>query len=215
MSVSRKKTVISELKKYNKEIKKDIRYDKYCKMAATPYAFYRGTDHLYWRDFSKDRGSKKFSTLKTRTWLQGDLHAYNFGTFKNDKGELVYGLNDFDEAVISDYQYDVWRMAVSLILIARENGKSAKSDEKKFVATFADSYLKQLKILSKNNKGEKIAYTSKQAGSPLKEFMKIIEEKNLITNQLSDAGQEKEEVKGGLREPAGSSQSLQAIIQHQ
>ncbi|MCI5211573.1 MAG: DUF2252 domain-containing protein, partial [Candidatus Electrothrix sp. ATG2] len=183
MSVSRKKTVISELKKYNKEIKKDIRYDKYCKMAATPYAFYRGTDHLYWRDFSKDRGSKKFSTLKTRTWLQGDLHAYNFGTFKNDKGELVYGLNDFDEAVISDYQYDVWRMAVSLILIARENGKSAKSDEKKFVATFADSYLKQLKILSKNNKGEKIAYTSKQAGSPLKEFMKIIEGKKTKTRE--------------------------------
>ncbi|MCI5146288.1 MAG: DUF2252 domain-containing protein, partial [Candidatus Electrothrix sp. AR3] len=179
----RKNFIIAELKAYNKGIKKNIRYDKYCKMAVTAYAFYRGTDHLYWSDFSNGRGSKTFSTPKTKTWLQGDLHAYNFGTFNNNDGDLVYGLNDFDEGVIADYQYDIWRMAVSLILIARENGKSAKSDEKKIVLTFAESYLKQLNKLCKSDKEEEVVYTAKKTASPLKDFMQEIDRKNSAQRQ--------------------------------
>jgi uncharacterized protein (DUF2252 family) len=177
MSKKRKKFVISELKDYNKGIDKDTLKLKYCKMAATAYAFYRGTDHLYWADFSSEWGSKKFCSPKTKIWLQGDLHAYNFGTFTNDMGELVYGLNDFDEGVIADYQYDVWRMATSLILIARENGKSKKSDEKDLVWTFAQSYLKHLYRLCKNVQEKKVVYTTNQTISPLKDFMKEIDRK--------------------------------------
>ena len=159
MNTSRKEFVISQLEAYNKDLKTKSRNEKYCKMAATAYAFYRGTDHLYWSDFSNGRRPKKFSTPETKTWLQGDLHAYNFGSFDNDDGDVVYGLNDFDEGVIADYQYDVWRMATSLILIARENGKSNKSDEEDFVLTFAKSYLKQLDKLRGRDKEDKIAYT--------------------------------------------------------
>ncbi|MGK7895138.1 MAG: DUF2252 domain-containing protein [Xenococcus sp. (in: cyanobacteria)] len=178
MKTSRKEFVIDELKSYNQDINKKIRNDKYCKMAATAYAFYRGTDHLYWSDFSNGRGSKKFSTPKTKTWLQGDLHAYNFGSFNNDDGKVVYGLNDFDEGLIADYQYDLWRMATSLILIARENGKSKKSDEKDYVLTFAKSYLKQLHKLRSSDQEEKIAYTIKKTSSPLRDFIEEVDQDN-------------------------------------
>ncbi|MGB5712191.1 MAG: DUF2252 family protein, partial [Waterburya sp.] len=183
MKNSRKKFVISQLKAYNKDIKTKIRKEKYYKMAATAYAFYRGTNHLYWSDFSNSRKLKKFSTPKTKTWLQGDLHAYNFGTFDNDDGDLVYGLNDFDEGVIADYQYDVWRIATSLILIARENGKSKKTDEEDLVLTFAKSYLKQLDKLRGSDKEEKIAYTIQNTSSPLKDFMKEVNRGNTEARQ--------------------------------
>ena len=74
---------------------------------------------------------------KTRTWLQGDMHAENIGSFENGIGELVYDLNDFDDAVIADYQFDVWRMAVSLQLVARRNGIAGDTA----VGAFAKSYL--------------------------------------------------------------------------
>ena len=162
MGTSRKNHVISENKAYNKNIKKEIRCKKYCKMADTAYAFYRGTNHLYWADFSNGKRPKEFSTPETKTWLQGDLHAYNFGTFNNDDDDLVYGLNDFDEGVIADYQYVVWRVATSVILIARENGKSKKNDERDLVLAFAKSYLKQLDKLRGSDKEEKIAIQSKK-----------------------------------------------------
>ncbi len=183
MKTSRQEFVISELKAYNKDIKTKYRNKKYCKMAATAYAFYRGTNHLYWSDFSNSRKLKKFSTPKTKTWLQGDLHAYNFGTFDNDDGDLVYGLNDFDEGVIADYQYDVWRIATSLILIARENGKLKKTDEEDLVLTFAKSYLKQLDKLRGSDKEEKIAYTILNTSSPLKDFMKEVNRGNTEARQ--------------------------------
>lgn len=183
MKTSRKDFVTSEIETYNKKLSDEILHEKYSKMAATVYAFYRGTNHLYWADFRKEKLFKKFSSPTTKTWLQGDLHAYNFGTFNNDDGDLVYGLNDFDEGVIADYQYDVCRMAISLILIARENGKSKKSDEKDLVLTFAKSYLKQLDKLRKSDQEEKITYTIKKASSPLKDFMEAVDKKNKKARQ--------------------------------
>lgn len=181
---NRKKFVISELESYNKEISKDIRYKKYCKMSVNDYAFYRGTAHLYWADFVNGKGSRKFSTAKTKIWVQGDLHAYNYGTFSNDAGELVYGLNDFDEGVISDYQYDIWRMATSLLLIARENCPSKKKDkdlvakfEKDLVVKFANAYLEQIDKICRNVKEKKVIYTARQTDAPLKCFMKEVKRK--------------------------------------
>ncbi len=85
--------------------------------------------------------------------------------------------------MIADYQYDVWRMATSLILIARENGKSKKTDEEDFVLTFAKSYLKQLDKLRGSDKEEKIAYTIQNTSSPLKDFMKEVDGGNTEARQ--------------------------------
>ena len=117
----RPSNVISALQEWNKDLTPCDREAKYCKMASAPLVFYRGTDHLYWADFVGDERLEQFGSHETRTWLQGDLHAYNFGSFDNHSGEVVFDLNDFDECIYADYQYDVWRMAVSIVLIARQN----------------------------------------------------------------------------------------------
>lgn len=81
---------------------------KFRKMAETPLAFYRGSAALFYADISQDRDP--FLNEKTsRVWIQGDLHAENFGTYMNSKGILVFDVNDFDEAYVAPFNWDVKR----------------------------------------------------------------------------------------------------------
>jgi uncharacterized protein (DUF2252 family) len=68
---------------------------KFRKMAATPFAFYRGSAGLFYADMAHE--DDPFSNEKTsRVWIQGDLHAENFGTYMNNQGVIVFDVNDFD-----------------------------------------------------------------------------------------------------------------------
>ena len=50
-------------------------------------------------------------------WIQGDLHAENYGTYMDSAGVLVFDVNDFDEAYLGHYTWDLQRMAASLALL--------------------------------------------------------------------------------------------------
>jgi hypothetical protein len=50
-------------------------------------------------------------------WIQGDLHAENFGTYMDGHGVLIFDVNDFDEAYIGHFTWDVTRFAASLALL--------------------------------------------------------------------------------------------------
>src|SRR5262249_36788594 len=43
----------------------------------------------------------------------GDLHLENFGTWRDAEGRLVWGVNDFDEAAVMPYAYDLIRLMAS------------------------------------------------------------------------------------------------------
>lgn len=168
--------VINALQKWNDGLFIKEREAKYCKMASAPLVFYRGTDHLYWADFAGDKRLTRFGNAETRTWLQGDLHAYNFGSFDNGRGKVVYDLNDFDETVYADYQYDVWRMAVSIVLVARQNDNElAMSQLEKVVDVFSQTYLDTLSSYRKK-KAKKIHFTQKNAYGNLDRFLKSVEQ---------------------------------------
>ena len=53
----------------------------------------------------------------SRVWIQGDLHAENYGTYMDSAGVLVFDVNDFDEAYLGHYTWDLQRMAASLALL--------------------------------------------------------------------------------------------------
>ncbi|NCG19373.1 MAG: DUF2252 domain-containing protein [Rhodobacterales bacterium] len=95
---------------------------KYCKMSESPYAFFRGTNHLWWTDLGEDERLLEFGNPQTATWIQGDAHVLNYGSFDDNLGNVVYDLNDFDEAVIFDHQMDVWRLATSMVLLSDQVG---------------------------------------------------------------------------------------------
>ncbi|MER7832250.1 DUF2252 domain-containing protein [Streptomyces sp. NPDC095602] len=86
------------------------------RMAATPFAFLRGAAGLMAYDLA--------GTPVTGVGAQicGDAHAANFGLYGDASGRLVIDLNDFDETVVGPWEWDVKRLAASLVLAGREAG---------------------------------------------------------------------------------------------
>jgi uncharacterized protein (DUF2252 family) len=80
----------------------------------------------------------------SRVWIQGDLHAENYGTYMNSAGVLVFDVNDFDEAYVGHFTWDLRRMAASLALLAFSKALSDQTVER-MATTYARSYLAQVR----------------------------------------------------------------------
>jgi uncharacterized protein (DUF2252 family) len=89
---------------------------RFRKMAAEPFAFYRGTACLFYADVG-ERDDPWADERTSRVWIQGDLHAENFGTYMNGRGVLVFDVNDFDEAYLGHFTWDLQRLAASVALL--------------------------------------------------------------------------------------------------
>src|SRR5919107_5966759 len=115
---------------------------KYRKMARDPHAFYRGSACLFDADvtamddlFVDDRTS--------RIWIHGDLHVENFGTYLSSEGVLVFDVNDFDEAYLGHFSWDVMRFAASLALTGWQKALP-EEDVRRLVGRYARGYLRQI-----------------------------------------------------------------------
>lgn len=115
---------------------------KYRKMALDPHAFYRGSACLFYCDVTGDRD--EWATHGTdRIWIHGDLHVENFGTYLNSDGRLIFDVNDFDEAYLGHFTWDLQRFAASLALLGWQ--KALPEDAiRKLIARYARSYLSQV-----------------------------------------------------------------------
>ena len=176
--------IVRAIAEFNQDISDQARRDKYCKMAASPYAFYRGTNHLYWMDFAWDWRLNRFGSHRTRTWVNGDCHAYNFGAYRVRDVGVVYGLNDFDEAIIADYQYDLWRLAVSLVLIAREHEHLKRSGQRKVVNALSQAYLDALRSFVGNRRADRTCYTVDNTHGRLRKLLARVKRKKSRRKQL-------------------------------
>ena len=83
------------------------------RMMASPFAFYRGAPAIMAADLSR--------TPSTGIHLQicGDAHLLNFGTFATPERNQIFDLNDFDETQIGPWEWDIKRLAASLVVAAR------------------------------------------------------------------------------------------------
>lgn len=174
-STSRSAHVMAEIEAANAGLSPADRTAKYCKMAAGPLPFYRGTNHLFWSDFAGDARLRAFADADTRIWVQGDLHTENYGAFEDDDGTVIYDLDDFDEAVIANYQWDVWRMAISVAMTAEENGFS-RTDIESLVDAFSESYLDTLADHAGNDGERSTSFTTDNTDWPLEDFLEEVEE---------------------------------------
>jgi uncharacterized protein (DUF2252 family) len=86
------------------------------RMAQSPFAFYRGAPLVMASDLSR--------TPSTGIKLQicGDAHLLNFGTYATPERNMVFDLNDFDETQVGPWEWDVKRLAASLVVAARTSG---------------------------------------------------------------------------------------------
>ena len=89
---------------------------KFRKMAADPFAFYRGSACLFYADM-RGLDDRWADERTSRVWIHGDLHAENFGTYMNAEGVLTFDVNDFDEAYVGQFSWDLRRFVASLALM--------------------------------------------------------------------------------------------------
>jgi uncharacterized protein (DUF2252 family) len=108
---------------------------KYAAMRRSPFAFLRGTCHLFWEDWPRN------SPLDTApmVWVCGDLHFENFGTYKGDNRLVYFDINDFDEAVLAPCTFDVTRFLTSL-LVATQMLRLGHPQARRLGKAFLDAY---------------------------------------------------------------------------
>jgi uncharacterized protein (DUF2252 family) len=93
---------------------------RYGRMAASPFAFFRGAAAV----MSADLAVTPVSGLQAQAC--GDAHLSNFGAFASPDRRLIFDLNDFDESLPAPWEWDVKRLSASFAIAARENGLKRK-----------------------------------------------------------------------------------------
>jgi uncharacterized protein (DUF2252 family) len=106
---------------------------KWAHMVASPFGFFRGAVPL----MAADLAPLPHTGLTAQ--LCGDAHVQNLGAFEAPDGRLIFDINDFDETIIGPWEWDVKRMAASLVLAGRDAGNSDKQCRIAVLA-FAGSY---------------------------------------------------------------------------
>ncbi|WP_395657976.1 DUF2252 domain-containing protein [Nocardioides sp.] len=115
---------------------------KYRTMATDPHAFYRGTACLFYADVTAEEDP--FCDERSgRIWVHGDLHVENFGTYLNSDGRLVFDINDFDEAYLGRFTWDLQRFAASLALVGWQKALP-EQDVRRLVGRYLRAYLAQV-----------------------------------------------------------------------
>jgi uncharacterized protein (DUF2252 family) len=102
---------------------------RYGRMLVSPFTFYRGAALIMAGDLAQ--------TPRSGLTVQccGDAHLSNFGVFASPERRLVFDLNDFDETLPGPWEWDVKRLAVSMLIAAINNRHAVKDQERAVLAT--------------------------------------------------------------------------------
>jgi uncharacterized protein (DUF2252 family) len=118
---------------------------KYERMLASPFGFFRGAVPVMAADLA----------LLPHTGIVnqicGDAHVRNLGAFAAPDGRLLFDINDFDETIRGPFEWDLKRLAASLVLAARETcaPNEKARDGEKAVLQFVASYRKLVDTLAR------------------------------------------------------------------
>jgi uncharacterized protein (DUF2252 family) len=139
-------------------------------MVASPFGFFRGAVPLMAADLAS------LPTTRITVQICGDAHIRNLGAFASPTGAVVFDINDFDETIPGPWEWDVKRLAASLVLSGREAGHS-DGECKEAVETFVTEYGKSVNHCSQLTILEIARYTVHRhiEAGPLPELLKKAE----------------------------------------
>ena len=126
------------LAKVNKGRVQKLLPEKHKRMRLSPFSFFRGAAVLMASDLATLRDTG------ITVQLCGDAHVRNLGAYAAPDGRLVFDINDFDETIPGPWEWDVKRLATSLVLAGRESGQSEWRCEES-VRAFVWSYRQHLR----------------------------------------------------------------------
>jgi len=111
---------------------------RYGRMRESPFAFFRGSAAVMAWDLSKTPATG------LRVQVCGDCHAANFGGFASPERRLLFDINDFDETLRAPWEWDIKRLAASVVLVSRELGMGGGRCGDA-VLTMAESYRQRMR----------------------------------------------------------------------
>jgi uncharacterized protein (DUF2252 family) len=109
------------------------------RMAASPFGYFRGAVPVMAADLAT------LPTTGILVQLCGDAHVRNLGAYAAEDGRLIFDINDFDETFRGPFEWDLKRMAASLVLAGRESsGKELLCE--RAVQRFVESYSERMRV---------------------------------------------------------------------
>jgi uncharacterized protein (DUF2252 family) len=111
-------------------------------MAQSPFSYFRGAAPVMAADLSV------LPNTGIEARLCGDAHVRNLGAFAAPDGRLVFDINDFDETIPGPFEWDLKRMAASLVLAGRESGHK-ESSARQAVELCIRRYVEQMRAFTK------------------------------------------------------------------
>jgi uncharacterized protein (DUF2252 family) len=113
---------------------------RYGRMAASPFAFLRGTAVVMAQDLART------PTTGIAVQLCGDAHIGNFGGYGTAERSLVFDLNDFDETHVGPWEWDVKRLVTSAVVLGRER-KIKSEDRRRIACATVEAYRERMREL--------------------------------------------------------------------
>jgi uncharacterized protein (DUF2252 family) len=105
---------------------------RYGRMLASPFTFYRGAALIMAADLAHT------PSTGLRVQCCGDAHLSNFGLYASPERRLVFDINDFDETLPGPWEWDVKRLAVSMLIAARNSEFTRKQQDQAVLTTVAE-----------------------------------------------------------------------------
>jgi uncharacterized protein (DUF2252 family) len=110
-------------------------------LARDPFAFFRGTFHLFANDVLQER-SPLAQAHAPQGLIVGDLHLENFGAYRGASGALCFDVNDFDDVGFGPLDLDVKRLCTSALLLPGADHASRASAAKGIAQSWAEGVLR-------------------------------------------------------------------------
>jgi uncharacterized protein (DUF2252 family) len=135
-------------------------------MASDPHSFYRGSACLFYADVTAE-DDRYADERSGAIWIHGDLHVENFGTYLNSDGRLVFDVNDFDEAYLGHFTWDLQRFAASLALVGWQKALP-EDDVRRLIGRYVRSYLAQVDDYRRSEDDDDFALHLENTTGPIK-----------------------------------------------
>src|SRR5256886_3172902 len=132
---------ISLLEESNRSRVQELVPIRYGRMSLSPFAFLRGSAIVMASDLAKT----PISGIKVQ--ICGDAHVSNFGFFATPERNLVFDVNDFDETLPGPWEWDLKRLAASIVVAGRQNGYTAQENRQAVVGCI-DEYRRLMRQMA-------------------------------------------------------------------
>jgi uncharacterized protein (DUF2252 family) len=131
--------IVDRIDRFNQGRNPELLEFKYKLMRSDVFSFFRGTCHLFYEDLPANFSGN----VAPHTWVCGDLHLENFGSYKGNNRLVYFDVNDFDESALAPCTWDLTRLITS-VLVASGTLKVDNQEALSLCNSFLDAYTHSL-----------------------------------------------------------------------